>query len=476
MQDCFVAIDIGASSGRHIAGWAENEKIRLEEIWRFENNLTKRNGHLCWQLDDLTGQVIEGLRACREKGFAPRSVGVDTWAVDFVLLDGQGAPLGDPVAYRDGRTEGVPERLERTIPFAELYRRTGIQFQPFNTIYQLLALQQEHPEQLAAARAFLMIPDYLHYRLTGRLSNEYTNATTTGLVDAATGDWDRALIRELGLPESIFQPLRMPGETLGELLPEIAARVGFSCPVVLPATHDTGSAFLAVPARDEQAVTLSSGTWSLLGVENPAPVLTEASRLANFTNEGGYQRRFRYLKNIMGLWMIQSIRRELGERNGHRPTFPALIEAARGAADFPSVVDADDKRFLAPASMTREVQAACEESGQPLPETTGQVMQCVYNSLSADYGRAVRQLETLTGRTFTSLNIVGGGSQDDYLNQMTADATGLTVFTGPTEGTALGNLLVQLLAAGEFADPAEALAAAVAGWNRRHDDNEKRRP
>ncbi len=459
MQDCFVAIDIGASSGRHMAGWVENGKIRLEEVYRFENILIKQNGHLCWQLETLTRHVIEGLADCHRAGYRPQSIGIDTWAVDFVLLDQAGALLGDPVAYRDDRTKGVPEQLEEKLPFAQLYGKTGIQFQPFNTIYQLLALKNEHPEQLQKAAAFLMIPDYLNYRLTGIAANEYTNASTTALVDARTRQWDLELIRKLGLPEGIFQPVQMPGQVLGPLREEISSQVGFSCPVVLPATHDTGSAFLAVPARDENAVTLSSGTWSLLGVENPEPVLTEASRRANFTNEGGYLGRFRYLKNIMGLWMIQSIRREIGQATGTRPSFPELIQQARGAAAFPSVVDVDDPRFLAPESMIAEIKAACAQSGQPVPGTTGEVMQCVYNSLAQDYRRAVQALETLTGRHFTSLNIVGGGSQDMYLNQMTAQATGLTVLAGPTEGTALGNLMVQMIRAGVFTDLKMARAA-----------------
>lgn len=458
MRSCYLAVDIGASSGRLIAGWVTGGKICLQEIFRFENGLTEKNGHLCWRLDQLTSGVLEGLKAAHAAGFAPVSLGIDTWAVDFLLLDGEEQPIGDPVAYRDGRTARIREALEPRLPFEEHYARTGIQYQAFNTVYQLAALGREHPDQLARARTFLMIPDYLNFLLTGVKANEYTNATTTALVNAETGDWDQDLLERAGLPRSIFQPIRMPGRRLGELKPEVAAQVGFSCPVILPATHDTGSAFLAVPAADDGAVTLSSGTWSLMGVENSGPVLTEESRLANFTNEGGYDRRFRYLKNIMGLWMIQSIRRELGEA-GRRPGFPELIAAARKESGFSSVVDVNDQRFLAPASMIREVEAACRESGQPVPRGVGQVMQCVYNSLTRDYARTVKELESLTGRSFTSLNIVGGGSQDGYLNQLTANATGLKVYAGPTEGTALGNLLVQFLAAGEFENLAQARRA-----------------
>ena len=256
-----------------------------------------------------------------------------------------------------------------------------------------MALKKEHPEQLAAAKTFLMVPDYLNYLLCGVPANEYTNASTTALVGADSRDWDDALIEKLGLPRGIFQPIKTAGTVLGHLTPEMQKAVGFDAEVILPATHDTGSAFLAVPARDEYAAYLSSGTWSLLGVENAAAITGPDSCAANFTNEGGYEYRYRYLKNIMGLWMIQSVRRELGEKTGTRPSFPELIAAAKEAADFPSCVDPDDNRFLAPASMIEEVRAACADTHQPVPAATGEVMQCVYNSLTQDYRRAVETLQ-----------------------------------------------------------------------------------
>ena len=282
MQACYLAVDIGASSGRHIVGWVEDGRIQLQEVYRFENGISRKNGHLCWDVDALAAEVINGMAACRAAGFAPATMGIDTWAVDFVLLDKAGQRIGGAVAYRDERTDGIREMLP--VSFAEHYARTGIQFQKFNTVYQLAALQKEHPEQLAAAETFLMIPDYLNYLLTGVAANEYTNATTIALVNAESKDWDDELIETLGLPRNIFQPIRTPGTVLGGLLPEIQEKVGFDCQVILPATHDTGSAFLAVPARDEFAATLSSGTWSLLGVENLAPIATDASRADNFTN------------------------------------------------------------------------------------------------------------------------------------------------------------------------------------------------
>lgn len=449
-----LAIDIGASSGRHILGWVEDGRMHLKEVYRFENRLAEKNGHRCWEMDRLWQNVLAGLKACKDAGCTPETVGIDTWAVDFVLLDAAGEILGDTVAYRDSRTEGVRQALEPVLPFAEHYARTGIQYQPFNTAYQLAALQKEHPDQLAAAKTFLMVPDYLNYKLTGVAANEYTNASTTALVGAASRDWDYELIARLGLPRGIFQPICQPGTVLGRLTPEVQAEVGFDCTVMLPATHDTGSAWLAVPARDDRAVYLSSGTWSLLGVENTVPITSAASAAANFTNEGGYGGTYRYLKNIMGLWMIQSVRRELGEHapNGTRPAFPELIAAAKEASGYPGLVNADDDRFLAPNSMIGEITAACAEAGYPAPATTGEVMQVIYNSLADDYRRAIAALQSLTGKTYESVNIVGGGSQDGYLNQMAANATGLPVYAGPTEGTALGNLIVQFIAAGEYAD------------------------
>lgn len=468
-----LAIDVGASSGRHILGHLENGRMVLEEIHRFENRQVRKNGHDCWDIDHLWQGILDGLKACKALGKVPATVGIDTWAVDFVLLDRDGARVGDAVAYRDARTEGADQLVEAKISAADLYARTGIQKQSFNTIYQLAALQKEHPEQLEAAHSLLMIPDYFHYRLTGVQKQEYTNATSTGLVHADKKTWDRDLLDTLGLPRRLFGPLSMPGTVVGPLKEEIAAEVGFQTTVVLPATHDTGSAFLAVPAEDDRAVYLSSGTWSLLGVENKVPITTEESRRQNFTNEGGAWYRYRYLKNIMGLWMIQSIRRELNGvdyvegkeraawtldvRPGERQwTFPDLIEAAESAADFPSVVNANDDAFLAPASMIAAVQAACEATGQPVPRTVGQLMQCVYRSLTLCYKNAIAGLSQLTGKTYTAIHIVGGGCQDNYLNRMTATICGLPVWAGPVEGTAIGNLVIQMIHSGEFADLAAA--------------------
>ena len=463
MANYYLAIDIGASSGRHILGHVEDGRIVLEEMYRFDNKQVHKNGHDCWDMDNLWNGILGGLKACREAGKIPQTIGIDTWAVDFVLIDKDGNPVGDAVAYRDGRTKDADKLVDKVIPAQELYARTGIQKQLFNTIYQLMALKEEDPEQLERAETMLMIPDYFDYKLTGVMKQEYTNATSTNLVYAASKTWDYELIEMLGLPKKLFGELSVPGTVVGNMTEEIQKEVGFDATVILPATHDTGSAFLAVPARDDKAVYLSSGTWSLLGVENEEPICTEDSWKENFTNEGGAWYRFRYLKNIMGLWMIQSIRRELNGvayvagrtskySSGKQWSFPDLIEAARGASDFHSIVDANDDRFLAPESMIDAIKDYCRISGQQVPETVGEIMQCVYLSLSRCYKEAILNLCKLTGKIYTSINIVGGGCQDMYLNEMTSKAVGLPVFAGPVEGTAIGNLIVQFIAAGEFAD------------------------
>ena len=468
----YLAVDIGASSGRHILGHVENGKIVLEEVYRFPNSQIRRDGHDCWDIDALVASVKAGIDKALELG-PVASVGLDTWGVDFVLLDADGNRCSDAVAYRDARPAGAAEEIERDVmSFEDLYARTGIQKTSFNTIYQLWALKKEHPEQLAKAAHFLTVPEYLNYRLTGNIVHEYTDSSTTSLLDAAKKTWDLDLIEKLGLPTSIFGELAMPGATVGEYR---------GVPVVLPALHDTGSAYLAVPARDDRAVYLSSGTWSLLGVENDRPITNVESCRTNFTNEGGAWGRYRYLKNIMGLWMIQSVRRELNgeeyvvgkgraatlaalglladyrERAGY--TFGALSEAARGAATA-ALVDVNDPRFMNPPSMIGEVIAAADEKGVTLA-TVGEVVRCIYESLANCYADAIRQLSGLTGKTYTSLNVVGGGSQDAFLNELTARATALEVVTGPIEGTAVGNLIVQMIAGGEFADLAAARAAIV---------------
>ncbi len=466
----YLAIDIGASSGRHILGHIEDGKMILEEVFRFDNLQILKNGHNCWDTDNLWKGILGGLKACKAAGKLPATIGIDTWGVDFMLLDRDDREIGDAVAYRDSRTEGMDKIVEEKISHEELYARTGIQKASYNTIYQLMALQREHPEQLAQAEYLLMTPDYWNFRLTGVKSNEYTIASTTNLIHARDKNWDYDVIRTLGLPERIFHDVSMPGTVVGNLSEKVAAEVGFQSTVVMPATHDTGSAFLAIPALDDNAVYISSGTWSLLGVENRNPITTEESRRQNFANEGGAWGRYRYLRNLMGLWMIQSIRRELngvayvqGRENRVKAqkqwSFQDLIAEAKTAQNFSSWVDIQDQRFLAPESMMEAVKSGCRDTNQAVPETVGEIMQCVYLSLSKCYAREIENLRKLTGKKYTSINIVGGGCQDSYLNQCTAEATGLTVYAGPIEGTAIGNLIVQMVREGEYTDLSEARTA-----------------
>lgn len=439
----YLAVDIGASSGRHILGWLEDGKLKLKEIYRFKNGAEDKNGHLCWDIDRLESEVMNGIAACDA---APESVAVDTWAVDYVLLDENGERICPAVAYRDGRTETVPDELEKTIPFAWLYGRTGIQMQKFNTVYQLAAQKKETPEVFEKTEKFLMIPEYLSYKLSGVAVNEYTNASTTAMVSAENKTWDKEILARIGLPEEIFGTLHKPGEALGGLTESVKEKVGFDLTVRLAASHDTASAFLAVPAKDENAVFLSSGTWSLIGVELKAPVTTDESRAQNFTNEGGYEYRYRYLKNIMGLWMLQNMRHELGD---DKYSFDKLTELAQNAEDYKGRVDVNAECFLAPKNMCEAVKNELMKQGYDEP-TVPEMLSCVYHSLAESYAAAIKALEKLTGKKYTSLNIVGGGSRDAYLNQLTANACGLPVYAGPTEGTAIGNLIVQMIADGEL--------------------------
>ena len=449
----FLGVDIGASSGRHILGYLENGKMQLEEIHRFENGM-KRNGDgmLCWDTEHLMREILAGMKKCKELGKIPESVGIDTWAVDFVLLDANGKRLGPVVGYRDKRTETMDQAVYEKISPEALYARTGIQKQIFNTIYQLMAVKTKTPGLLKQAKTFFMMPDYFHYLLTGKKGVEYT--TTTQMVSPISGDWDWDLIEMLGYPKHMFPEILQPGQELGVLMEEIRDYVGYDCKVVLPATHDTGSAVLAVPFSTDTGLYISSGTWSLMGTEECQAYCTPESRKLNITNEGGYDHRFRVLKNIMGLWMIQSARHEWNDTC----SFAEICEEAEKCRDFPSRVDANDDAFLAPESMIDAVQEACRQSGQPVPENIGEIATVIYQSLADCYAKTAVEIETLTGKTYDTIQIVGGGSNADYLNQLTADVTGKRVLAGPGEATAIGNLAVQMIAAGCFGGREEARA------------------
>ena len=452
MTKYYLAVDIGASSGRLILGHLENGKMELEEVHRFENGMVKKDGELCWEFDRLFQEIKNGLKKCKEIGKIPVSMGVDTWGVDFVLMDKDDKVLGNTVGYRDHRNEGMDEEVYKTISLEDLYARTGIQKAIFNTVYQLMAVKTKHPEYLEQAETMLHVPDYFHYLLTGKKTCEYTEATTGQLVNAETKDWDYELIDKLGYPRKMFQKLIMPGTSVVHFTEEVKAEVGFDVEVVAPATHDTGSAVLAVPANDDDFIYISSGTWSLMGIEREKADCSKKSCEMNFTNEGGYAGRFRYLKNIMGLWMIQSVRHEYDDKYG----FAEICQMAEEAKDFPSRVDANDECFLSPESMIEEVKDYCRRTGQKVPETLGEIATVIYTSLAECYAKTAKELEEMTGRTFSRIHVVGGGSNAGYLNELTARATGKEVHAGPGEATAIGNITAQMLKAEEFKSIEEA--------------------
>ena len=417
----YLAIDIGASSGRHIAGWLENGELKTEELYRFPNGVTERDGHLTWDIDALLGHVKAGIAIAKEKHPRIESLSIDTWGVDYVLLKGD-EDLRPCYAYRDGRTEAVIPQVHEKLPFSELYRRTGIQFQPFNTVYQLYA--DKLAGRLEGVTDFLMIPEYLMYRLCGVKSHEYTNATTGGMVSAERGEFDPDIIKALDLPEHLFCRLQQPGEIIGEYE---------GIRVVLCATHDTGSAVEGIP-MEEDAPYISSGTWSLLGVKTPKPITNEASELANWSNEGGVGYN-RYQKNIMGMWLVNRLRSELC------PDMPwNEITAEAEKSRYEETVDANATCFLAPESMRAAFDAALSMK----PQTVGDYFRCAYRSLALSYMNAVQELQHNTGKHYDRIYIVGGGAKNAFLNELTEKATGKKVIALPIEATAIGNLRIQM--------------------------------
>lgn len=451
MGKYFLAIDIGASSGRHILGSVENGKMVLEEVYRFWNGMDNVDGTLCWDVDRLFREIIEGMKKCKELGKIPVSVGIDTWGVDFVLLDKDDKIIGKTVGYRDHRTDGMDEEVYKIVSQDELYARTGIQKAIYNTIYQLMAVKLNAPEDMENAAAMLMIPDYFHYKLSGKKVQEYSEATTAQLVNPATKDWDYELIEKLGFNKDMFQKILMPGTKIGNLTQEVQEQVGYDCNVILPPTHDTASAVMAVPTNEEDTCYISSGTWSLMGVERADADCSKASEIANFTNEGGYNGRITYLANIMGLWMIQSVRNQLAPDM----SYGDLCEQA-AKETISTVVDCQDSSFLSPDDMVVAVKDYCKTSGQQVPETLPELASVIYNSLAKCYAEKLKEIEKLTGKKYDKINIIGGGSNAKYLNELTAKYTGVEVHAGPGEATAIGNILAQMIEEGVFANLVEA--------------------
>ncbi len=445
-QQTVLAVDLGAESGRVMAVHAGGEALRLEELHRFPNTTAEVRGTLHWDFLRLWRDIQEGIG--RGQALRPASLGVDTWGVDFALLDAQGELLGNPVHYRDRRTDGMMDWVFARVARAEVFAHTGIQFMPINTLYQLASLAARESPQLAAARTLLTAPDLLNYWLTGTAVCEFTNATTTQLYNPRAGGWATDLIGALGLPPAIFPALVQPGTRLGSYA---------SIPVIAPACHDTGSAVAAVPTSTPNYAYISSGTWSLVGLEVSEPIINDAALAANVTNEGGINGTFRLLKNVMGLWIIQQCRATWAAQ-GHNYSYADLVQLASAAPPLRHAFDPNDNRFLPPGDHPALIAAWCAERGQPAPADHGAVARCVFESLALAYRHVLETLDALAGHHTEVIHVVGGGSQNALLNQMTADATGLPVVAGPTEATVIGNALVQLIALGELGTIAEARA------------------
>lgn len=435
----YLAIDIGASSGRHLVGWLEDGRLVTEEIYRFANNPKPCGDSLTWDTEHLYREILNGLKRAGEVGKAPYSVAIDTWGVDYALLDENDELIAPVYCYRDSRTnESIPE-VHKIIPFEELYAKTGIQYNVFNSVYQLYC--DKVSGRMDKAASLLMLPNYFMYKLTGVKAQEYTNATTSGMINAGTREWDKEIIERLGYKSSLFTSLTPPSSELGEFTSAVEAFVGYKAKVTLPATHDTASAVVAAPI-EKGSPYISSGTWSLLGVEEESAHTDKTALAADYSNEGGVEGTVRLQKNIMGLWMIQQVRHETKDKY----SFDELTKMAR-ESEVDLTVDVNEHRFLAPKSMTEEMNAA---TGRKL--TLGECAFVIYDSLARSYAEALTALESITGKKYSTLNIIGGGSKNGFLNELSAKYTGKRIITGPTEGTAIGNLIMQMIGNGDIAN------------------------
>lgn len=441
------AVDLGASSGRVMLGRVEPDRLDLIEVNRFPNVPVRIAGTLHWDILALYRGILDGLRAAGRDAGRLTSVGIDSWAVDYGLVDASGALLGNPVHYRDGRTDGAMDKVLANVPAEDVYQITGLQFLPFNTLYQLAASARS--PQLAAARSLLLVPDLLSYWLTGVAGTEVTNASTTQLLDVHSRTWSDRLLAAAGVSADLFPPMRQPGDAAGELLPDVLDDTGLVGPVPVTAvgSHDTASAVVGIPAAGERFAYVSCGTWSLVGVELDTPVLTEESRRANFSNEGGVDGTFRYLRNVLGLWLLQESIRSW-KAAGLPTDLAALLHDAADVPAFSAVVDASDPAFLPPGDMPARIAAACRRTGQTPPQSQAETVRCVLDSLALAHRVAVHDAARLSGRDVDAVHIVGGGAGNALLCQLTADACGRPVVAGPVEAAALGNVLVQARAAG----------------------------
>lgn len=443
-----LAFDFGASSGRMILSKYQDGKIELEELHRFANDPVRVGKNFYWDTFRLYHELKTGLKKAAAKKIPIQSLAIDTWGVDYGLIDKDGNLIGNPVNYRDDRTIGVIEEVGKIVPLKDIYATTGIQFMNFNTLFQIYADKQMRPDIYDKAVRLLFMPELFGYFLTGKMYNEYTMASTGQLLDAKTRDWDYELIEKVGLKKELFGELTKPGTIIGDLCPEVIEETGLSgVKVIAVGSHDTASAVAGTPFEEKNAAFLSCGTWSLFGMEIDEPILTEKSFEYNYTNEGGVEGKIRYLKNINGLWIMQNLRKNWCEFEGD-VSFPDIIKASREAKRQDFMIDPNDPRFTAPYNMMKEVIAYCEEHGQGTPEGLGEIAMAIYNGLTNEYGATIRGLEVLTGETIPCINMVGGGIQDQLLCELTAKATGKKVVAGPIEGSVLGNVVMQLKAMG----------------------------
>jgi rhamnulokinase len=445
----FLAFDIGASSGRAILGTLANNKIELFEVHRFKNQMTKIHGNYFWNIYNLFDELKTGLRKCiAEYKIQPESIGIDTWGVDYALVDKSGFLVGLPFAYRDHRTDNSMEEFFRLLSKKETYLLTGIQFMQFNTLFQLFSSVQEKYPGLHIAESLLFMPDALSYLFTGIKKNEYTIASTSQLLKPGKAEWEEKLFEAAGISDKLPEDLIQPGTILGNVLSEVLEETGSKqIPCVAVAGHDTGSAIVSVPAKGENWAYLSSGTWSLLGLESPEPIVSEKSMELNFTNEGGVEGTTRFLKNIMGMWLIQECKRIWDQEE--ELDWQEIVALSKNAKPFESLINPDDSGFLNPGNMPEAIRDYCEKTGQKVPETKGEIARCIYDSLVLKYKFTIKQIESITGKKIEKLHIIGGGANNLEMNQLTADATGIDVFAGPTEATATGNIMMQAKALGK---------------------------
>ena len=463
-----LAIDLGASSGRGIVGAFDGQKLSLKENHRFSNDPVILNGRMHWDILRIFHEIKQSIAKTVLDGDAIRSIGIDTWGVDYALLDANGKMLSNPYHYRDARTEGIVSYVGRFFAPSELYSKTGIQCMNFNTVFQLVADLRDDPKMVENASRMLNIPDLLNYFLTGNMANEYTILSTGALLDAQARDYAKDVIAKAGIPQRLFGDISVPGTSMGKLLGQVQSEVGKTDAEVLTvASHDTASAVIAVPTQEKEFLFISSGTWSLMGTELDAPKINSETERYNFTNEGGVNNTIRFLKNIMGLWLIQESRRQW-KREGKEYSFAELEALAKEARPFQCFIDPDDASFVAPGDLPTRVRQFCYKTGQYVPETVGEIMRCIYESLAMKYRYTAETIGKLTGIRPRVIHVVGGGTKDGFLSQMTADACGLPVCAGPEEATAIGNLLVQLMAAGEAKDLFDARAIVAASFAPKH--------